>query len=223
MGFWDFLLRRRKSFNQSEQSIDKSINQSTINQSIDQIDLERGSLQLGIAAGYTAKTLKSIENSLERIELGMINKEWLLNTLNEHLIPLAKKLEEHELNSEKRLQTLIELINSIYNLSQKVPEPLKKEFLSQIRKAENQLTPKMKQLVSIVKETKEISYTDLATKLSISESALRGLLTLTIRRGAPIERVNTYGRGWVRYRFAATADQSVNQSQNIVNSADSNE
>jgi len=63
----------------------------------------------------------------------------------------------------------------------------------------------------------------LATKLSISESALRGLLTLTIRRGAPIERVNTYGRGWVRYRFAATADQSVNQSQNIVNSADSNE
>ena len=45
----------------------------------------------------------------------------------------------------------------------------------------------------------EISYEDLAKELGISISALRGLLTLTLRRTSNIERVRKNGKGWVKY------------------------
>jgi predicted ArsR family transcriptional regulator len=57
----------------------------------------------------------------------------------------------------------------------------------------------MKKLEDIVKEAKEISYTELANRLGITESALRGFLTHCIRRGVKIQRFEKLGKGWVRF------------------------
>jgi predicted ArsR family transcriptional regulator len=54
-------------------------------------------------------------------------------------------------------------------------------------------------LISIAKEQGEISYTDLANKLNITEDALRGLLANTMKRTNKIERFAKDGRGWVRF------------------------
>jgi predicted ArsR family transcriptional regulator len=57
----------------------------------------------------------------------------------------------------------------------------------------------MKLLEDIVKEVGEISYTELANKLGITESALRGFLTQCIRRGVKIQRFEKLGKGWVKF------------------------
>lgn len=57
----------------------------------------------------------------------------------------------------------------------------------------------MAELISIVKEAKEISYEELARRLNIQISALRGLLSNILKRNEMIERFSIDNKGWVRY------------------------
>jgi hypothetical protein len=202
----------------------KSINQSQINQSITQstplsyeqelqtdetgstIELQKESVQLGLAAGYTGRAIKEIESSLVRIESGMASKDWLIarfgdqSRVLELLESIRNILQQHDDLTMKHFEMLENVIYSLQGIAQKAPEPIKTEMLRQIGVIESQLppTPKMEQLINIVKQRGEISYTDLAVHLGITESALRGLLTLTIRRTGAVERFEKAGRGWVR-------------------------
>ncbi|MDI6806984.1 MAG: hypothetical protein QMD14_04205 [Candidatus Aenigmarchaeota archaeon] len=230
MGIFDRLLwlfRKKRSPEaiesmQINQSItNQSINQSQINQSIigkpeekqpmvpleevpgppRQIELEKESLQLGIAAGYTSKSLREIESSLNRIESQMVTKDWFSFQFEDKTPEIIEILRKHEENEGKRFEIIQNLLISLQKTTEKAPEPIKSELSAQIHAIEAQmpLTPKMQELVSIVKGAKEISYTDLASKLAISEDALRGLLSVTVRRTNKIQRFEKDNKGWVRY------------------------
>ena len=207
------LLRKKR-----QADLNQSINQSEINQSItepveepsiedsekppESIGIEKDSLQLGIAAGYTGKSIKEIESSLSRIETQMPTRDWFLTQFEDRTPELIALFEKHEKNAQKRFEIVQNLLTSLSKTAKKAPEPVRTELFEQIRGIESQLpiTPKMQRLVSVVSESKEISYSDLAAKLGITESALRGLLSLTTKRTDKIERFNRLGRGWVRYK-----------------------
>jgi hypothetical protein len=165
-----------------------------------QVALEKESLQLGVAAGYTGRSIKEIESSLSRIESNMITKDWFsLQFPNKaDLSTLFNKLDENE---QKRFEAIQSLLLSLQKTTVKVPEPIKTELITQIKEIEKQLplSPKMEALLLVVKEFKEISYADLASKLGVSISALRGLLTNTVRRTNKIQRFSKQGKGWVKY------------------------
>jgi hypothetical protein len=227
MGIFDFLLR---IFGKKAQPEALAINQSQINQSLNQsisetpkeltlpgqlsqpteptplVELQRESVQLGLAAGYTGRALKEIEASLVRIESQLLTKDWLLAQFGDQsrivqLLTLIKDtLKTHDELTMKRFESLESAIYSLQGIAQRAPEPVRTEMLKEIRTIEAQLppSPKMLELIDIVKRSGEISYTDLAANLGITESALRGLLTLTIRRTGAVQRFERAGRGWVR-------------------------
>lgn len=243
MGFLDRLkgLFGKKAQPVSLEAIE-SINQSQINQSITQsskepqlsdetsqiiestppIELQKESVQLGLAAGYTGRALKDIESSLVRIESQMTSKEWFIAQFGDQkralelLESIRDILKLHDDLTMKHFEMVENLIFSLQGIAQKAPEPIRTDMLKQIRVIEAQLppTPKMRQLANVVKQAGEISYTDLASALGISESALRGLLTLTIRRTGSVQRFEKDGRGWVRPVSSDLINQSSNQSPN---------
>lgn len=216
MPFKDLFLRllgkkRQSDLNQSinQESIIKSITESA-EQPLAQISerypepikLEKDSLQLGIAAGYTGRSLREIESSLLRIESQMPSKDWFLTNFVDRTQELINLFKIHEENEQNRFETIQNLLDSLSQTARKAPEPVRTELFEHIKVIEGQfpITRKMQQLISVVEEFKEISYSELALKLCISESALRGLLTLTIRRTNSIERFDKFGRGWVRFK-----------------------
>jgi hypothetical protein len=193
---------------QSE-SITQSLNHS-INQSEEKpqpIELERESLQLGLAAGYTGRSIREIESSLVRIESQMASKEWFIaqfgdpKKLIELLESIRDILKAHDNLTMKHFEMIESSLLSLQGIAKKAPEPIRTEMLSQINLIESQLplTPKMRQLEDIVKDAGEISYTELASRLGITESALRGFLTQCIRRGVRIQRFEKLGKGWVKF------------------------
>ncbi len=194
-------LESNQSPNQSFESdsnliqINQSINHQISQQEKSSIELEKDSLQLGLAAGYAGRALKEIESSLTRIESQMITKDWFTLQLRDQLI---KMLEEHEENEQKRFETILEALNSLKEIAQKAPEPVKSELLTQIRAMETKLplTRRMNEILEILKQVGEISYSELAARLNISESALRGLLSHMAKRTS-IKRFIRNGRGWV--------------------------
>lgn len=175
---------------------------STIPTNEPSIELEKDSLQLGIAAGYTGKSIREIENSLQRIESQMTSKDWFLSQFKETIAGLVNILREHELNEQKRFEALQNSVNSLRLIAQISPEPIKSKLFTEIGTIEAQLslTPKMKELLQIVKDSSEISYEDLCQKLGISVSALRGMLTNMTKRTGNIERFEKDNRGWVKYK-----------------------
>lgn len=217
------LLRKIFGLKPKEEEV-KSINQS-LNQSITEkpkepliseyvpepyepsstIELQKESLQLGVAAGYTGRAIREIEASLARIESQMVTKDWFIIQFKE--------------NIEKRLETIQNSLDTLLSLVQKVPEPIKTELTTRIQTLQKELTltPKMQELVQAVKDKREISYTDLAQLLNITEDALRGLLSITVKRasqlGIIIERFERNGRGWVRHIDKSTTPTDSNQSQ----------
>lgn len=200
--------KRQADLNQSAIDLNQSINQSQINQSIVQtelepysIELQKDSLQLGIAAGYTGRTIKEIESSLNRIETQMVTRDWFSSQFQDKTPDLVNLLIQHEQNEQKRFETIQNLLGFMHKTAETVPEPLRTELFTQIRTIEKQipLTPKMNQLIEIAKISKEISYSDLANKLNIGEDALRGLLSNTIKRTNIIERFEKLNKGWIRY------------------------
>jgi hypothetical protein len=215
MGIKSFFMRiMRRS-----PSID-SINRSQINQSITnkeknlvfepqpetpeftQIPLHKDSFELGLATGYTGKSIKEIEASLNRIESQITTKDWFSSTFEDKTPELVETIKKHEENDQKRFEILLNLLKSGQMADGETPESIKTGIFTP-KSIESQLqpTPKMQELVGIVKEIGEISYKDLAQKLLISEDALRGLLSNTTRRSRAIERFEHNNRGWVRYKY----------------------
>jgi hypothetical protein len=202
----------------------QSINQSSINQSISEspqepslyeqpqssevsppIELQKESIQLGLAAGYTGRALRDIERSLVRIESSMPSRDWFTiefgdqKKVVELLESIRNILKIHDDLTMKHFEMLENTIYALQGIAQRAPEPVKTEILREIKTIEANLppTPKMQQLINIVKQG-EINYTNLANALGITESALRGLLTLTIRRTGAVQRFEKDGRGWVK-------------------------
>lgn len=168
----------------------------------EKIELEKNSLQLGVAAGYTGRALKEIEASLSRIESQMITKDWFNLQFKEYLPEILTLLRQHEENQQKRFEALQDSLESLRRISEAVPEPIKKRIQKEIEIIESHipLTPKMEETLQIIKQHGEISYEDLAIKLGISVSSLRGLLSTMLKRTDQIERFQRFNKGWVRYK-----------------------
>ena len=151
--------------------------------------------------------MKEIESSLFRIESQMASKEWIIaqfgnpQKIIEILESIRTLLKSHDELTMKHFEIIEDNLLSLQGIAKKAPEPIRTELLEKISTIESNLplTPKMKQLEEIVKEAGEISYIELANKLGITESALRGFLTLCIRRGVKIQRFEKNGKGWVRF------------------------
>jgi len=166
------------------------------------IELQKDSLELGMAAGYAGRSLKEIESSMLRIESLMASKEWFSSQFGPQLRAIYDSIRIHDENTAKKLEMIEFLIQSLEKTARKAPEPLKTELLKQIETLESQVrtpTRKMQKLVEIVKARGEISYADLAAELDIHESALRGLLSNTVRRIKNIVRLEKDRKGWVKY------------------------
>ncbi|MEM5797092.1 MAG: hypothetical protein QW813_00270 [Candidatus Aenigmatarchaeota archaeon] len=217
---WFRRLIKKESINQSitNQSINhKSINQSQINQSItspENIQLQKDALELGLAAGYASHLLKSIENSIERLESMVLTKQWA----ETYLLPLLKSIADNE---QKRFETLLSVLNHLRNTSYKLPKNVQTLLEKPILDIEKEvtkspkLTPQMQKLFSILKEVGEISYSDLSKRMGMkSEDGLRGFLSIVNKKfPGTIDRFEKEGkRKWVRLKKAQN-ELIYNQSQ----------
>lgn len=192
MGVLDKL---RQIFKRSA-SMQSDANRFEAMQSEPNIEIEKDSLQLGIAAGFTGRSLRNIEDSLTRIEAQMVTKDWMTLTVKGDI--------------EQHLAEIKTSLDSITGVAASLPEEARQQIMGQVSKIRAQLQPtsRMIEMLSIIKETKEISYEDLASKLGISVSSLRGLLSMAAYRMPNIERFERKNKGWVRYKQPITAMQS---------------
>jgi hypothetical protein len=206
----DELLKELKSWRESK-PIPIQSSSSTL-QIAPQITKE--SFQLGLASGYTGRSIRNIEDSLNRIELNMASKDWFKTEfedttpkLMEMIQAIRSLLQEHDLNEMRRFQVIQESLEKMSNAAKEAPEPVKQQIFHEIESIRQQipLSPKMKELISVVKQAGQLSYEDLAVKLGITVSGLRGLLATTLVRTAEIERFSVSGKGWVRYKEASSA------------------
>jgi hypothetical protein len=166
------------------------------------IELQKDSLELGMAAGYAGRSLKEIESSMYRIETLMASKEWFTTQFGPQLRAIYDSIRVHDENTVRKLGVIEFLIQSLEKTAKRAPEPLKTELLEQIdaMTAELPLSPKMQEVINIVKQAGRISYDDLCTKLGVQRSSLRGLLANTMKRTSIIERYIEDGRHMVRIR-----------------------
>lgn len=172
-------------------------------------EIEKDSLQLGFAAGYTGRSIHDIHKSLERIETMMPSRDWLL-------VQLEEQLKRHEEGEERRLQTLLNALESLRSLSLGAPEPLKTQLLDKITEIESKHAPskKMIELIQLVKLSGQASFKDLAEKMDLSGSGFRTLVKLTLERTKEIEKFNidkkTKG---LRYKTTISDVQTDKQTQ----------
>jgi len=240
VGFWDKIkqilrVRGKKEALQSDATSLQSASSIDLNrfealqseeelQPQARLELQKDSLQLGVAAGYTAHFIKRIESSLDRIESQILTKDWFDHKFDEKISEFINLVKIHEENDQKRFEIIQNILVDLKNIVKKTPEPIRSELTGKIEKIEAQLplTNKMKELLEIVKGAKEISYEELASKLGISISALRGLLSNMLKRTTEIERFEKYNKGWVRYtgktdsnRFEAIESSQTPSSSNF--------
>lgn len=163
--------------------------------------IQKESLQLGLAAGYTGRSLKEIESSLARIESLMVTKDWFKANFDDKTPEIIDLLKSHHNSSETHFQAIERSLMSLHATAERAPPEIKTELIKQIEAIESNLplTPRMQKLVYIVKDSNEISYDELASRLGITLDSLRGLLTLTTRRTNKIQRFEKENRGWVRF------------------------
>ena len=224
----------QKDLNRNESiRIDSNRNES-INQSIDSlkptiisskegeksvISIDKESLKVGMAAGYISRSLISIEDGIERIETLMPSKEWIsmnitpkIEQIQQTITSIRDILLNHERNEEKRFEVLLEAITKLKNIAPSLPEPTKTEILSTVTTLKSAaLTPKMQQILDIIKERREISYNELAERLGITTDGLRGILSRMAKICDEIERFEKDGKGWVRIK-AIQSDLNRNES-----------
>ena len=158
------------------------------------ITLQKDALELGLAAGYAGRSLKVIETSLERLESIVISKDWA----NQELLPLIRSI---DINEQRRFESLVSIINSIGKVAERSPTNLRQELLTISKQLEEHgnLTKRMVRLISAVKETGEISYTDLANKLNMTEDGLRSLVSIVCRKTNELQRLKKDEKTWVKY------------------------
>ena len=125
----------------------------------------------------------------------MPSKDWLT-------IELSEYFHHHEENEQRRLETIITALNSLHSISLEAPEPIKAKLLDKINKTESSLglSSRMKELIQVVQYYGEVNYFDLAQKMNLTESGLRSLLTMTIRRTSELEKFDRDNRKWLRYK-----------------------
>jgi len=173
--------------------------------------IEESSFKLGLASGYTGRSIRNIEDALTRIESQMVTRDWFGVEFEDKTPDLIKEIDKlhvemqiHDKNEEKRFEIIQTLLERMRNVANSAPSEVKFQLLDQIKAVESQLplTRKMEEMVSVVKPVSQMSYDDLAAKLNITVSALRGLLSTTLQRTNKIERFMVDGKGWVRYKEA---------------------
>lgn len=181
------------------------------------VEIQKESLQLGVAAGYTGKSIKEIETSLARIESQMTSRDWFMSNFEDRtpkvlgiLSDIKNALEKHDLNASKRFESIESALNRMMTTARTAPVPIRNELVKEIESIRSTLplAPKMMQLVEIVKEAGKISYDDLGRRLGVTRSSLRGLLSNTMRRTEEIERYSVGGKGWVRYKQPKTTENT---------------
>jgi DNA-binding transcriptional ArsR family regulator len=187
---------------------------------------------LGIAAGYTGRSLREIESSLQRIESQMVTKDWFsiqfedkTPELLKELLEIKQLIKSHNENILKRLKIIDSALDQAYKTAEILPEPTKKALFDSLDKITRQLplTPKMEAILLLVKEFGELSYEDIAKKLGgLSLSYVRGLLAEMSKRTNEIERFNKGNKGWVRYKGARTsAFERSNKRSNSIQALES--
>ncbi len=189
---------------------------STSRQSSSVVEIEKDSLQLGMAAGYTGRSLRTIESTLIRLESVMVTKDWLAA----EVLPMLHQLKDKTNKIDIIEYKLNEISNDIIRLRQSalnLSEPARTSIQKELGSIEN-LTWRMKEILEIVKERGEISYEDLSTQLNYNDkSALRSMLTTMVKRTDKIERFERENKGWVKY-----IDES-NKANDELNRTDSME
>ncbi len=179
-------------------------------QSSKDLSLERTSIELGLTAGYFGRSLKEIESTLKKIEDEMVSRDWFIYNLNEGFRKIAALIARHDESVNTKLSLIETLIKDLKNAAYSLPQPYRSEFISRIESVERKLplTPRMRQVLKILQERGEISYSELSQMLGITESALRGLLSTMSKRliDQKIERFTKNGKGWVRLKSSETKD-----------------
>jgi len=214
---------RNESMNQSIESLESPIISSK-DEGKSIISIDKESLKVGMAAGYISRSLISIEDGIERIETLMPSKEWIsmnltpkIEQMQQAILNIRDVLMNHERNEEKRFEVLLEAITKLKTLAFTLPEPTKTEILSTVTSLKSaSLTPKMQQIIDILKERKEISYQELAEKLGITTDGLRGILSRMVRVCDEIERFEKDGKGWIKIK-TIQSDLNRNESLNQTN------
>jgi len=200
----------------------KALQSDEISTAQGSLDLQKDSLQLGVAAGYTAHFIKRIESSLDRIEAQILTKDWFDHKFDEKTSEFGSLIKMHEENDQKRFEIIQNILIELKNLAKKAPEPVKSELVGKIEAIEKQLplTAKMKEVLEILKQSNEMSYEELASKLHISVSAIRGLLSNMSKRTDEIERFEKDKKGWVRYARKSDLNrfESIESLQNSLSS-----
>ena len=163
--------------NYREEQINRS-NTSLESSEPDSMTVQKGSYDLGLAAGYTGHSIKQIEASLSRVEAQMVTKDWFLIQLNQ----LDRRIEDIE-------KALGIIKGAIPTLEQQKAALVK----------HMPLTPRMEQLLEIVRQSGEISFADLALKMNLDVSDLRSLLSIMTKRTNEIERYRHHRGGYVKY------------------------
>jgi predicted transcriptional regulator len=212
-------LNRSESMNQSIES-PKSTIISSEKEEKPTISIDKESLKVGMAAGYISRSLISIEDGIERIEISMPSKEWItmnilpkIEQVQQAIYNIREILMDHERNEEKRFEVLLEAINKLKTMAPSLPEPIKTEILSTVASLKSAtLTPKMQQILDILKERREISYQELAERLGITTDGLRGMLSRMVKVCDEIERFEKDGKGWIRIK---SIQSDLNRSESL--------
>ncbi|MCD6482982.1 MAG: hypothetical protein J7K83_01795 [Candidatus Aenigmarchaeota archaeon] len=161
--------------------------------------------KVGVATGYFLRSLKEIENILNRMEATQVTKDWflanfedktpeLMNTLretNEKLEESFKRLEENV----KRIESMLERLQALTSASSNARGDY--ERLQALTSSE-EFTEKEAKALEIIMERGEIGYEDLAKELEVSLSYTRALLSKIARNRPDIVRFKREGKGWVK-------------------------
>ncbi|MBI2543002.1 MAG: hypothetical protein HYW24_02345 [Candidatus Aenigmarchaeota archaeon] len=198
------------SINQTNKQADKQTNTQTSEYS--SLEFDKESVQLGLAAGYTGRSIHDINTTLNRIETLMPSKDWLLIQFEEHF-------HRHEENEQRRLEIVLKALNSLHLLSSQAPEPLKTKMLDQIKVVETnlELSRRMTELVQLVKYSGEATYKDLAAKMGITPSAFRSMLSLAMQRTNELEKIIRGNKKYLKYRNSSTASSVQTDTNNEQN------
>ena len=198
------LLKKNQALDLSKQTNTQTNEQASL-------EFDKESIQLGLAAGYTGRTIHDINSALNRIETIMPSKDWLLIQFEEHF-------RRHEENEQRRLEALLTALNSLRSISLEAPEPFKTKILDEIKIIESslELSKRMKELIQLVKYSGEATYADLAKKMGITQSAFRSLLSMTMLRTNELEKIERNNKKYLRHNKQTSAS-SVQIDQNQSN------
>lgn len=172
------------------------------------LEIQKDSLQLGLAAGYTGHSIRNIETALNRMELQMATKDWVTANFQgtlDVLVNMEKTNQEHMKNMRERLEYIENLMKT-----------LEDNLIFHRARNKDQMTAKMRDALHIIELSGEISYDDLAARLNVTVSSLRGLLSVIARRTDKVKRFEKDNKGWVS--FVMNSDSKRFESESPVES-----